>query len=89
MYNHALAKVVAEGGKIVAEGGSSGEAEIVRMLETSYCWKQIIHLKSFNETFAPVFICFGPGTEDALQFKRMKWRTKTQQLSSITSCHGN
>jgi hypothetical protein len=28
MYNHALAKVVAEGGKIVAEGGSSGEGDV-------------------------------------------------------------
>jgi aldehyde dehydrogenase (NAD+) len=37
MYNHALAKVVAEGGKLLLGGVLSGEGYESGCYETSYC----------------------------------------------------
>jgi aldehyde dehydrogenase (NAD+) len=68
MYNHALAKVVAEGGKIIVEGGvlsgegyESGCYVKPAVAEANNSFEIVQH-----ETFAPVLYSYTGTVEDAL-----------------------
>jgi acyl-CoA reductase-like NAD-dependent aldehyde dehydrogenase len=57
MYNHAFSKVVAEGGKIIVEGGVlSGEGYESGCYVKPALLKLIIHLKSYNTRHLPCIV---------------------------------